>query len=176
MEGWIAVNPYIIIAVLLTWAASLGAMGWWQHGQGGADCKAHDLADKVTELAGANAKIRSLIDRNLADQDAHAAELAAIGEKHAKEMEDADQLRLHDVAAARNGAIRLRLPGACEPADRGAVGQVATGAGRGDDSAGSELPGEVAANLLELADDADRNTKQLAACQAVVINDRKESP
>jgi hypothetical protein len=89
------------------------------------------------------------------------------GQKLTVENENASKRKDADTRNALAGNIRLR----CNPdtTRRGDAG----GAKKGDtknqpsdnDKAGPELSGEVAANLLGLANDADRDVRQLGAAQ-----------
>lgn len=131
---------------------------------------------EARESAERAAKIQELETRAVTAEKAHEERVATIDAKHTKELEDANKQKADDIAAARAGAIKLRWPGQ-DTGGRGnggvAAGTIAVTAGQCNDTTGGELPGSVAANLLSLANDADRNTEQLTACQAVVLSDRE---
>lgn len=99
----------------------------------------------------------------------YAARFAAIGAQHTKEMENANAQKQRDIAAARAGALKLRWS-AKDKDDSGgnATGDTARTASISNGAKTSELPAEITANLYTLANDADFNTEQLAACQDVV--------
>lgn len=166
-------SPLVILVVVVLWIASLAGVGVWQRGEGVTSEKVKDQTKQIMDLRAANQTITDLQNRARENEHMHDAELAAIGERHAQEMEDAEKRRRDDVAAARAGALRLRVAGACKQADRGAAGEAPIAARASDDSSTGELPREVTADLFGLADDADRNTKQLGECQAVVLSDRE---
>lgn len=127
------------------------------------------LDKENVELAAANAEIERLNDEAREKEHQHAADLAEIGEKHEKDLEAGEAQRRADVAAARSGALKLRVGGAC-PARPGAsgAGEAAPAAGERDGATTAELPPAVTADLLELVDDADAVVRQLTSCQAVV--------
>jgi hypothetical protein len=165
-------NPYVLIAIVLAWLASLAGVGAWQRHDGAASTvAAYEKRDNEALIA-ANATIERL-NNEARDREAHhAADLAAIGEDYAAKLEANDAQRRVDVAAAHAGRIVLRVPGICPPG-AGAAPETPAPAGRGDGPQDGELPGALAAALLELAADADRNTRQLSACQAVIASDRE---
>jgi prophage endopeptidase len=110
---------------------------------------------------------RELADAHKRAQDErvrHAAEIKAT----IADMEETKRQR----ERARRDAERLRLPASVCPAhpatDAGTRGSPAGG----DGAAGIELPEEIERRLRDLAEDADRNTDQLRACQNVIRADR----
>lgn len=168
-------NPWVILGVVLAWIASLGAVGVWQNKAGHTDERVAWQGKENSELVAANRKIADLENAARAMEQQHAATVAAIGEQHAKDREALEVQREHDVAAARDGALKLRIAGACKRPDPSPAAETRPSPGGGDDSTTGELPRAVAADLFALADDADLVAKQLGACQAVVKADREES-
>jgi hypothetical protein len=166
-------NPWLILGVVLAWLASLAAVGYWQRGDGETAATAACVTRENAALVQANATIERLNREARAKEQAHTNAIAEIGAEHAKDKESIEARARDDVARARAGALRLRVPGGCSASGAGAAGETASPSGRRDDPPASELPGEVAANLFQFAADADRDVKQLTACQAVVIEDRK---
>lgn len=160
-------DPWVILGVVLAWIASLAAIGVWQNDAGHTDERVSWQAKDNAELKAANATIQLLNDEARAQEHKHAADMAAIGAQHAKERNDSEARHRRDVADARDGALKLRVAGACK-ADPGGAGAASTAAPGRDDSTTAELPGAVAADLLDLANDADDTVQQLTACQAVV--------
>lgn len=164
-------NPYILLAVVLAWAASLVGVGWWQrHDGAAATVAAYEKRDNEA-LVAANAAIDQLNREARATEKAHTEQLATIGDHYATEFQVLEARRRRDVDAARDGAIRLRVAGACPPGGGGAAEAPAAAAGR-DGAQDAELPRAVTADLLALADDADAVVAQLTACQAVIVSDR----
>lgn len=99
------------------------------------------------------------------------AELASLMSKFRKEIANVQAQRDRDVAAARSGALRLRLP-ASVCADSLAYGPPAPGSPGGDGASGTYLPQQITSDLFSLANDADAVVAQLTACQAIVKADR----
>ncbi len=109
----------------------------------------------------------------VAEESAHQQQLAAIEAQHLKDLANAKTQHDKDVAAARNGALRLRVPASvC-----GDSGNVSSPPG-GQSPAGSyvELPRSLVERLFGLADDADALTANYNACLQVIQSDRKVTP
>jgi hypothetical protein len=167
------VNPYLILAAVLVWLASSAGVGYWQNQAGHAAERGKWQARENEQLTTANAKIMELQEAARAEERAKAQAVAAISEKYEKEKIDAAAQKARDIAAARAGALSLRIPApSCPGAGGGETGAAPAAAGERDGRAPGELPREVTANLLALADDADEVVQQLSACQAVVRADR----
>jgi hypothetical protein len=112
---------------------------------------------------------RELADAHKRAQDErvrHAAEIKAT----IADMEEAKRQR----ERARRDAERerLRLPASICPARPATDAGTGRGPSSGDGAAGIELPEEIERRLRDLAEDADRNTDQLRACQNVIRADR----
>ena len=178
-------NPYVLIAVGVLWALSVaGASVKWA-GLKVAEVQSAYLARDNTALADANAEIQRLQDAARATEAQRVQDMNTIAANYGKGYEDAEARRRRDVAAARDGALVLRVPAsACRtgPSEAGPAGSSSPG---GDGAAPLQLPGaagggvlppEITADLYALADDADQVADQLRACQSVVLADRKESP
>jgi|GEM_PF-3747199 len=116
-----------------------------------------------------NAKAVIALDaKNRKLEQDHAMELAKLGAQYAQNLKTAKARHDADVAAARAGAIRLSIPSGCADANGGAAGAAAGPAPGGDGQARTDLPGEITADLLTLANDADEVVGQLSACQGVI--------
>lgn len=126
------------------------------------------------QIREANAKIMELQSLARAKERDWTTRLANVSSKYEKEIQDGKAQRDRDIAAALSGGIRLRIPTApCVEAGRSSAPEAPSSPGKRDGGATTELPREITANLLALADDADSIVRQLTACQAVVIEDRK---
>jgi hypothetical protein len=161
-------NPWILLGLVVAWGFSLVAVGAWQNDDGATKEKAKWQGKENAELAAANKKIESL---NVAARKREAdteENISGIAQLFEREKENAEATRRRDVDAARSGAIRLSVPGGCRVAGSGAASTTPAATPRSDDAAAGELSREVTASLLALADDADANTRQLTACQAVI--------
>lgn len=174
--------PYRIAIVAALWLSSLVAVGLWQRHDGIATVDAKWQAREAKQQAAAAARYRTLYDAYRKAEQDNAAALAAISTKLEKERTDATRQHAADIAAIRAGAVRLRDPGAAAmPACRGATAETGSGPGRSDGATTGELSaapagllsGQTSEFLVDLAADADDVARQLAACQQVIINDRK---
>lgn len=166
-------NPYLIIGLLIGWLASLSGVGWWQNAAGHVAERSTWQTRENAELRTANDKIRSMQESARRSEQAHAAALAGVSTNYQKELSNANKQRAADIAAVRAGTLRLRVQ---YPASIHALGDrpAETGPGTGgcDAPKGAELPESIVADLLGLAADADDITRQLTACQRVIIEDR----
>lgn len=169
-------NPWVLLGIVVAWIGSLVAVGVWQNDLGHTEERVTWQGEQITQLTVAKAEIERLNNDARAKEAAGAAQQAAIGADYEKRLQDAEAQRAADVAAARSGRIVMRIPGACPAAGGSGAPTTSTPAVGGDGRTTGELPGPIAADLLGLADDADRNTKQLTACQSVVNSYLKGSP
>lgn len=151
---WVGLAAGVLFVLSVAWVDHRGYV------RGQHDIQAKWDASRAADAAEVNRL--NTINRQL-ERD-HAERVAAIGESHAHEIADLEARRVRDVARARTNG--LRIPGAC-PAAPGAGGVQAPAQGS-DGSTDGELRGEIASALTSLAIDADRNTLQLTACQAVI--------
>lgn len=156
-------NKYVLGA-LAVFALAFGAW-YWHEGKKEHAINAAVEAALTVERDRLNAALDEARERIAVLMQEHAKLLGQLEADYKKEKEDAEARRIRDVAAARSGALRLRVPGTLCPAADGAT----VGAPSGSDGAASgELPGPVAADLFALVHDADQVVRQLTACQAVV--------
>jgi len=167
------VNPYLIAGLLAAWIASLGAVGWWQNSAGRTAEKVSWQQRDNDELRAANARIHDLEEEARSEEQRHAISLANISSEFQKDLADAKVTKERDLAAARAGALSLRIPSPCKGPSGGEPAETAAGTGGRNAAEGTELPREITAGLFELADDADEVVRQLTACQKVVADDRK---
>lgn len=166
-------NPYVIIGLLVAWLLSATGVGWWQNAAGHTAERSTWQGRENKELVDANASIKRLEEEARDTERKHVLALANIDRRYQKELQDAEDQKARDVAAARAGRIVLRIPSPCKGPDGGATSGVASTPGSGDGQKTAELPREVAANLFALADDANAVVRQLTECQAVILDDRK---
>lgn len=169
-------NPWVIIGVLCIWAMSLYGVGKWQRADGASAVKAECLADKNEALRTANAEITRLNADARARQEAYQRHMEQVDKDFTKERQNAEARRRRDVAAARDGALVLRVPASVCGGGVGQTGEAGSSPGGGNGSTGVELPRQVTEDLLNLAADADQVADQLRACQSIIVNDRKEVP
>ena len=171
-------NPYVILALLVAWLASTAAVGYWQRHDGAAQVMVACQRTQAAESARATVAIQAAQTAARASEQKYAAGLATISTTYQEALTHAQTQHTSDLAAIRSGALRLRVQypaaaAAVHPGDGSASTTAATAGGR-DGSQGSDLPGSVAVDLLALADDADNIARQLAACQAVIVQDRAQ--
>lgn len=167
-------NPWIIVGFLVALIAASAGSYWKGSNDGRTAEKAAWQARENAELVAANAEILRLEEAARETEHRHAQELADISAGFEKDKADAAAQKDRDVAAARAGTLSLRIPSICKEAGGGTGSAIAASPGERDGPATTELPREITANLLALADDADEVVKQLTACQAIVKNDRKD--
>ena len=170
-------NPYVILALLVAWLASTAGVGYWQRHDGAAQVMVACQRTQAAESARATVAIQAAQTAARAREQQYAAGLATISTTYQEALTHAQTQHTADLAAIRSGALRLRVQypaaAAVRPGDGSASTTAATAGGR-DGSQGSDLPGSVAVDLLALADDADNIARQLAACQAVIVQDRAQ--
>lgn len=156
-------NPYLLLGALVVWGLSLFAVGKYEYGVGVEHERVSWQAKENAQLAAANATTARFRKK---EQDAAAA-IAALGEAHASNLEALEVRRRADVAAARSGALKLRIPASFCP-DRGGVPDPAAPATGSNETQTVELPRDIGADLYALADDADEVATILGACQATI--------
>lgn len=162
-------KPYAYLAIALALVVSHA----WAWRQGGMVNDAAWTKRENADLLYANKRIKELVTEREKKQKAHDERIAELASEHQKEIQDAKAQRDRDIAAARAGALRLRIPTAIAGSDRSPSAEAIPAACVGNGGSPGELPGEVASNLLEFAHDADEVARQLATCQAVILEDRR---
>lgn len=155
-------NPWVILAIVIAWVASLAAVGSWQNDAGVTSERAKNLAKENAQLVAANKEIERL--RKI--EQVGASQIITIGDDHARNIAALEAQHLRDLDAVRTGALKLRVAGACHPAV--GPGEVPAAAAGSNAATTGELPPEITRDLLKLADDADANTIDLGTCQAAV--------
>lgn len=164
-------NPWILLGVAIVWGLSLVGVGKWQREDGRTAERVAWQARDNAALTAANATIQKLNDEARATEQAHTQRLAAISANIVKENQDAETRTRRAVAGAR--ALVLRQQPACPSAGAGSPATPATTASGGDGAAACELPASTVRDLFQLVGDADTGMRQLGACQAVILSDRK---
>jgi hypothetical protein len=164
-------NPWVLLGIVLAWLASLGAVGYWQNNAGHVAESAAWLQKDNQELAAANKKILDLEEAARKKESDHQAAVAALGLDYAEKLKAAQDQKDADVRAALTGGFKLRVPNSCPQQPRlGGTGAPSPAPAGGADPGTSELPRAVTADLLALADDADRIVAKLAACQTYILS------
>lgn len=130
-----------------------------------------DLADARRIAIESQATTRSLTQARVREQRGAEA-IHATAATTLKETRH-DQAEVARAAAAyRAGTARLSVPVVRATCANDLPGTAAAGPGH-DDAPRAELPGATAADLVELAGEADEVTRQLGQCQATLITYRE---
>ncbi len=167
-------NPWMIVGLLLA-AIALGgtcyfkgkAVGEREERAVWAELQLQQSIAASRQLQEAQAKARGAEQRFAA--------LVAKVDKDYQEKRHANQARRDmDNRAARDGVIGLRYPQPGADGARGIGCATPSPASSGDGAPTTELPRALAADLLDLANDADAVVEQLTSCQAVVLADRSD--
>jgi hypothetical protein len=167
-------NPYAILAAVLLWGASVGAVGVWQNNAGRTTEKLVYETRANTELSAANSKIKSLEEAYRLREQLHAAEMNAIDTQYRKELEDAKTVTDDLIVRARTGAIRLRDPGVkASHACGDKLPEAATGPGGPDGAGDRGLSADASEFRLALTGRGKRVSKKLASCQKLIAEDRR---
>lgn len=162
-------NPWLLLGALAVFVAATAGAFFYGRDVGTTAERVAWQGKQIAELATANAEIDRLHKEARAQESTQAAQLAIQGANYEKELQDSEDRRRRDVAAARAHALVVRVPGACPvPAGGSAAPEAAAAPTRGDGAAGCELSPKAGGDLLDLIADADRNTKQLTAAQKVI--------
>lgn len=163
--AWLKLVPTSVWVGLAAGVAFVLAVAWVDH-RGYVRGQAYVQARWDAARAADAQALNEANERNRKLERDHDARVAAIGDDYAKQVADLEARRARDIANARAGALRLRVPNAC-PAAPGAGGVQAPAEGSHGATDG-ELSGAPVEDLASLAADADRNTAQLTACQQVI--------
>lgn len=163
-------NPYVFIAVILAWLASLW---WWGDGQreeGRREVLVEAQAQANAAIAEANRLLVEAQQENTALKAGHEERVAAIAANIVQEeVRHGEEVR-RAVRGARDLVLRQQPKPACGSApDGGEAASTQPAPGSGDDGQGCKLPAEAVRDLFQLVGDADRDVRQLANCQATVI-------
>lgn len=169
-------NPWVLVAAGVLWALSVLAVGKWQREDGRTAERTEWQARDNKALTAANAAIKRLNDEARETETRRVDEMTKLAHNYSKGFRDAEARRLADVAAARDGALVLRIPAAACGAGGGETAAFGPPAPGGAGAATTELPRAVTADLLSLANEADQVVRQLALCVEIATNDRKDSP
>lgn len=177
--AWIALAK-LLAAVAL---AGLALEAFYSHGEqqylaGQQDERNAWLRRDNEALRIANGRITTLQQAARDQEQAHGKAMAEIASQHQKDLKDAGAEKDRVIADLRTRNLRLRVPvvsttvTAC--GGGGAGTEAGAGAGQRDGETTAELSGAAAEFLVGLASEADDVARQLSACQAVVIADRKQ--
>lgn len=151
---------------LVIWVFSLLGIGFWQNHEGHiAERAKWDKAVQVQQ-----AKVIDMQKDILAKQHEHEQNIAAIEGVYNGILKDQKAKSDKIIADMRASGHWLRDP--YYTGDSGKVGFASTSS-RGNGIPSGELSGKTSEFLLNLAAEADNVAEQLAACQQIVLDDRK---
>lgn len=177
-------NPWaLLIGVLAFGAATGGAYLYGDH-VGATGERVKWQAKESAELSAANAKIIDLTEKARAQESLHAVELASISAKYQEDLQHEKADKDRTIAGIRAGTIRLRDPDAIGSHTCGGDASAVTAAAqRHNGETGTELQAKdsgvlsVAASefIVGIGEEADEIVRQLTACQAVIMQDRKQA-
>lgn len=157
----------LVVAVLVVGA------GYKGYQLGGDHVRSEYAASDIANANEQAAKTKEIEDRYRAKEQAAAQALAQVSADYQRKLADAQGKTRIALDAIRSGSLRLHDPYADQQACGGKLPDAAAApAGRNGSSAG-ELSGKTAEFLVSLSGEADRNTVQLAACQAALLKDRQ---
>lgn len=165
------VNLYLIGALVA--AILVGATGWKAYRLGQDNVRAEYAARDLQQAAAAAAAYKATEEKYRAKEQAAAQALAQVSGDYERKLTDAQGKTRIAMDAIRSGSLRLRDPGAKPQACGSSAASPAASASERDGPTAGQLSGAAADFLLTIAAEADRNTLQLTACQAVVAADRK---
>jgi|GEM_PF-5068293 len=160
--------------------AAMTALISWQRSDAAAKRDAYWLAKENSELAAAQTKYIQMQDAYRAMEGIWRKSQAEIVEKYQKELSDAEIQKNYAVTTALSGERKLRFKttfvgrkctdggGAADMPNPNSVDYGGAG-GELRQEVALDLPPGIAAELTSIAFDADRNTRQLSACQANLL-------
>jgi len=167
-------NPYVILAVVLMWIASLAGVGYWQNEVGRTSELAKWEEQKNAEIDAANQALYDTEEKYRAAEKQHADMLATVSTTYEGRIKDEQAKTAKLIAAANAGTYRLRDPNATPINTIGHnVPEAATGTGRCDGTGDGGLSTITTRNLLSLTGRCNYVSAKLSACQAIVKADRQ---
>lgn len=167
-------NPWLIITLGVLWLACLVGVGKWQNEAGHVAERTAWQAKDNEQLRLANAEILRLETEARTTEAGHQKRLVDIANNIVKDKRNDALQHQADLDRVRNGSLILRDPGATGlKVCAGAAGALGAGPGGGDGAGGAQLSGAAAEFLLTEASRADDIARQLAAAQAVIVEDRR---
>lgn len=165
-------NVYLYLVAGIAFLVAVGAAGAKGYFLGADHVRSEYAARDIAAANEAAAQTKRLQDEYRAKEQASAVALAAVSKDYQGRLTDAQAKTRIAMDAIRAGGLRFRDPGAEARRDCPAEA-AASAAGRDGAESGRLLSQDAAVFLTDLAAEADRNTIQLVACQAVVAADRR---
>ncbi len=167
------INPYIIIAALLFWIASVVGSGIYEHHQGVITEDSKWQARELTEQAQAS---QLILNAENAARKAEQASAQAVNQaqlNYQKGVNDEHAKTVAAVHAVNAGTLRLRDPDAALQAGCHSATGTGTDSTGADSSGSGDLSKQAARFLLDLTGEADRLAQRLNECEVILQDDRK---
>ena len=137
------------------------------------ECNAAWQKKEQAAQAAYDAEVAKLKAQNAAKESEWQTKITEAGVQYANDLKDQQDQATADVAAARSGALKLRVRSSCmQASDRGST-QTSSDSGQPQAAGTCELPAEVTGRLFELANDANRVANKFNACLAILQAERK---
>ena len=167
-------NPWVLLGALAAFVASVTGAFFYGQNVGAEDERVEWQGRENVELTAANRKILDLTEAARARESFHAIELNAISTKLQEDLQNEKAAADRVISDLRNGSRVLRIPitRTVETCGGEAGTAPASTSGR-DGEARADVHPAAAEFLVGLASEADAIVRQLAACQAVILQDRR---
>lgn len=137
------------------------------------ECNAAWQKKEQAAQAAYDAEVTKLKAQNKAQESEWQTKITEAGVQYANDLKDQQDQAAADVAAARSGALKLRVRSSCvQTGDRGSA-KASSDSGQPQAAGTCELPAEVTGRLFELANDANRVANKFNACLAILQAERK---
>lgn len=167
-------NPWVLLGALAAFVASVTGAFFYGQNVGAEDERVEWQARENVEITAANRKILDLTEAARAQESLHAIELNAISTKYQEDLQNEKATRDRVVADLRNGSRVLRIPVTRTVETCGGEAGTASASTSGrDGEARADIHPAAAEFLVGLASEADAVVRQLAACQAMILQDRR---
>lgn len=168
-------NPWIALGLVLMWITSVAVVGRWQNEAGHIAERVTWQAKDINELKQDNKAVHDLEEKYRASEQDHADIQAGISANYQEQIKNANQKTAALIASYRAGTFRLRDPNTIARPPRGSiVPEIAARSGGCDGSGDGGLSANLAESLIRLTGRCNNVRDKLAACQAVVVEDRAQ--
>lgn len=163
---YVLVNPYILLAALLTviGAAGAGFLGGRSYESG------QNALEESKALKQLNATITRMNDEARDKEQRHAMKVSALANQLLKDKSDAKAKFDLDLAAIRAGSVKLRIPAKCPARPTGEVGTNPSGT---TPAAKAELDPAAYDFFAGLTNEGDDAIRERNTCVEMLKADRK---
>ncbi len=157
----------------LAFMVVLGASCYKAYNLGANNVRAEYAARDLQQANEAAAATKAVEEKYRAKEQASAQALAQVSTDYERKLTDAQSKTTLALNAIRSGSVRLRDPYAKPEACSGGLPEAAASSSGPNGPTAGGLSRETSEFLVQLAAEADRNTRQLAATQAALVADRQ---